>query len=214
MFNHSVFSWFYYVIILVLFYFKSFWVLPLFFLSFLWQQRSHKRIASLSIQVFSKSKSLASREKSVFTAIAAESYRGIVLTCFLLQAYLVSYIPWIGSIVSFLNYSLISSYYSFEFIWMDQGLSLEKRIEELESQTLYYLGFGFPFAFISFIFPHVALNQGCFLLFYPFFIMMGTRAFTLKRNQKSIIRIPWFYLSRKLANVIVQRMSKNAIVDA
>lgn len=142
------------------FYYTCF-VFPLCIACYVYSLRIYKEIASLSFQIFcdQNSKARGSKDKSVFNLIAVESFRGILLTLLFLQAYLTGFIPYIGPIFQFMQYCLLSSFYSFEYVWQDTQWSLEKRIEELESHFIYYLGFGFPFAFITFIIPHNAINQ-------------------------------------------------------
>ena len=112
--------------------------------------------------------------KSIFTVLATEGYRWILLLLVLVQSTLSYRIPYVGPLLSFIQYAWIASYSSFEFSWQHMGYSLEKRIEMLERHWVYHLAFGSPVTLMSFFFPQ-AVNQGVFALFFPFvrdFVML------------------------------------------
>ncbi|KAI8048764.1 etoposide-induced protein 2.4-domain-containing protein [Gilbertella persicaria] len=86
---------------------------------------------------------------------------------------LLKYIPWVGSILSFLLYCMVMTYYCFEYTWIDW--SIEQRMTYIEQHWAYCLGFGLPATTITFFLSTLRAG-GVFALIYPTYIMMASSA--------------------------------------
>lgn len=65
---------------------------------------------------------------------------------------ILSYFPYTQVLlVSLLSW--LYSFYCFEYRWVLEGKTITKEIKKLEHNAVYYLGFGMPFALITYSCP-------------------------------------------------------------
>ena len=79
----------------------------------------------------------------------------IVFIIFIIQATLLSYIPYVGIIIDWYLTSLIYSFYCWEYFWGFQKIEHKIRFKIFESKLLYFLGFGSIFGIIKCYFNYL-----------------------------------------------------------
>jgi len=152
--------------------FNTLWVLPFFLLSKIVNAIWFQDIADLAFQS-SDGKAIVNLSISI---MLADTVFSIVVEClFLLQAKVISMLP-IEAIASMCNLAhqcLLHSLYSFEYKWFSQGLELHKRLESIETNWPYFIGFGLPLAMLTSL-PSSQIVAGCvFSIAFPLFIVAG-----------------------------------------
>lgn len=145
------------------------WVYPIFVVSLFINNRAYRDIGHDAYMIFLGSirKERGSMSQSVFSPIAVRGYYWILLGTLIIQAKALYFIPFIGSFLSFTLFSLITSWYSFEYAWNCLNYSLEKKVQIIEENWIYFLGFGAPLTLATFFSPFL-LNQGIFAFIFPF----------------------------------------------
>ncbi|CEP07224.1 hypothetical protein [Parasitella parasitica] len=123
------------------------------------------------------------------------------------------YIPFVGSMLSFLTYCIVMAYYCFEYKWMGQDWTIEQRMVYAEEHWAYCLGFGLPATTIIFFLSTLRAG-GVFALVYPNYIMMASVAspepLTTHSMANSVgpfvlpFRIPVFFAIRLMNQAIIQ----------
>lgn len=119
-----------------------------------------------------------------------EVYRLLLVTAYMLQMTLVSFLPFgIGNILVLCHLCWMYSLYSFEYKWSLLGWSLEYRLKYFERHWAYFLGFGLPAVCLSLIFPKF-ISLGIFAFTFPIFIILAIIArptmHTKKEGKKSL----------------------------
>jgi len=155
--------------------FSTLWVLPFFLLSKIVNAIWFQDIADLAFRS-SQGRPLVSLSISVM--IADTVFTIVVEIIFLVQGKVFSMVPIkiLGSALNLLHQCLLHSLYSFEYKWFSQGLSLHKRLDYVETNWPYFLGFGLPLAVITSM-PESQIIAGCvFSVVFPLFIVSGNQA--------------------------------------
>lgn len=111
----------------------------------------------------------------LLTTIASSAYRVILIVTSVSVSFALSYIPVVGSSLSFLFTCWVDSYYCFEFAWQAQGLSLAARVRYLEERWAYFLGFGLPTTALCVMGSSLA-NAALFALIFPSYIILAMYA--------------------------------------
>jgi etoposide-induced 2.4 mRNA len=68
--------------------------------------------------------------------------------------------------IAFIMGTYLTSFYAFEYFWMNSGLELEQSIGLLHSHYWYFLGFGIPASAIVVVWPQI-IGSGVFALLFP-----------------------------------------------
>ncbi|KAL1139434.1 hypothetical protein AAG570_006418, partial [Ranatra chinensis] len=128
--------------------FGALWVVPLFFLS--------KVVNSLWFQDIADSAYRYSRGRpqvlSSFGKLVADAlFSVLVQFLFLLQSILVSSVPVspVGYLLSLVHMCMLYSLYAFEYKWYNMGWELHKRLNYIEANWPYFIGFGLPLAVLT-----------------------------------------------------------------
>eukprot|EP00730_Choanoeca_flexa_P015367 TRINITY_DN7044_c0_g1_i3.p2 TRINITY_DN7044_c0_g1~~TRINITY_DN7044_c0_g1_i3.p2 ORF type:complete len:320 (+),score=48.69 TRINITY_DN7044_c0_g1_i3:115-1074(+) len=129
----------------------------------------------------------------------------------LLEASLFTFIPQIGLPLSFLYNCWISSLYCFEYSWINNGWSLQRRVEYFEQHWAYFLGFGLPFTAATF-FLSFMVSAATYSLLFPVMVIIATSAKPVTHDDSSTIaivlprRIRLCWPSRPLTHRILMRI--------
>lgn len=62
-------------------------------------------------------------------------------------------LPVVGPIIAFAYTCWLTSLYSFEYTWINEGWSVQRRLDYFERHWAYFFGFGVPFTLITFWLP-------------------------------------------------------------
>ncbi|KAM0755327.1 hypothetical protein T439DRAFT_320034 [Meredithblackwellia eburnea MCA 4105] len=115
-----------------------------------------------------------SEYRGVTANLAAQSYKFLILLNYLLFTYLLSYVPFFGSPISFIYACVVDSYYCFENQWLKSGWSFGERVKQLEERWGYFIGFGLPITLFSWWSADPVVNLALFSLLFPFYQIMST----------------------------------------
>lgn len=163
--------------VLFLYAYQLLWIYPLYIISFIlntvWYQdiADHAFITHGGAGATAAAKVGFTFQKWVAT-MSDEVYRCLLVTAFMVQVTLVSFIPVIGSTLVFVHLCWLYSLYSFEYKWSLLGWSLEYRLKYFEKHWAYFLGFGLPSVTLSLVFPKF-ISLGIFALAFPLFIILA-----------------------------------------
>jgi len=186
--------------------FATFWVLPFFLLSKFVNAIWFADIADTAY----RNAGPAERPRmmnTVSVAIADTVFTIIIETIFLFQAkafcLILTPFTLLGNLVNFLHLCLLHSLYCFEYKWFNQGLELHKRLDFIETNWPYFLGFGLPLAAITSYFPSVVVSGCVFAMFFPFFIVSGNCAQIVTVDEEIKLRI--FHPTIVISNCILTK---------
>ncbi|KAA1067272.1 hypothetical protein PGT21_009939 [Puccinia graminis f. sp. tritici] len=155
------------------------------------------------------------------TKLRSDYPRILILLNYLLMAKGLLWVPFVGFPLSFTFSSIGNSFYCFEPYWLKDGLKFEERLNLLEQQWDYHLGFGLIMTTLTSIWPHHnILNLSLFTLLFPFLLIIlsvgqkplvhrptSAAAATATEHKKEDgrsghhshpIQLPLFFISRKL----------------
>lgn len=66
--------------------------------------------------------------------------------------------------------------YAFEYKWLNMGIGCKKRLEVIDKNFMYYLGFGFPMALFVLFFHNFWLRFVLYSILFPFLVLMANEA--------------------------------------
>ncbi|XP_055371283.1 etoposide-induced protein 2.4 homolog [Condylostylus longicornis] len=97
---------------------------------------------------------------------------------FLCQSTLVSYLPfqYVGLTLCYVHLAFLYALYSFEYKWVNMGWELHKRLNFIECNWPYFLGFGMPLTILTNITSSFVLSGCIFSMAFPIFILSATDA--------------------------------------
>ncbi|VIO92683.1 conserved hypothetical protein [Brugia malayi] len=92
---------------------------------------------------------------------------------FFLQSLFVSNIPvpLVSSVFTFIHMTLLNSLFSFEYLWMSLGIGLRARINLIERNWPYFLGYGTVLTLFTSLTDNMVLNAFLFGALFPFCII-------------------------------------------
>lgn len=155
--------------------FSTLWVLPFFLLSKVVNAIWFQDIADLA---FRSSQGRPLVNLSISVMIADTVFSIVVEMIFLVQGKVFSLVPIkiLGAALNLVHQCLLHSLYCFEYKWFAQGLELHRRLDYVETNWPYFLGFGLPLAVVTSL-PESQVIAGCvFSVIFPLFIVSGNQA--------------------------------------
>merc|ERR1719348_1508917 len=182
--------------------FSTLWVLPFFLLSKIVNAIWFQDIADLA---FRSSQGRPLVNLSISVMIADTVFSLVVEVIFLVQGKVCSLLPikLLGAILNLVHQCLLHSLYSFEYKWFSQGIELHRRLNLVEINWPYFLGFGLPLAVITSM-PESQIMAGCvFSVLFPLFIVSGNQAMIVSSDGVPPLNI--FNPTITLSNAIFSR---------
>ncbi|XP_021944599.1 etoposide-induced protein 2.4 homolog [Folsomia candida] len=168
--------------------FDGLWVLPLFLLSRIVNALWFQDIGSLAYRY---SLGRPKTTQSLSTLIADNLFSLIIQALFLVQALLLNYtLPhllggWISALIFHTHTSLLYSLYSFEYKWVQMGMPLHQRLNYLESNWPYFIGFGLPLSILTGYYGDWVVSGCIFAVSFPVFIIAGNEGEVRKWGEAS-----------------------------
>lgn len=153
--------------------YKILWIYPLYSISFILNAIWYQDIADFAYMIKS-----GVRPNTSFTfqrwlqSMAEEVYRTLLITCFMVQVFVMSFIPVVGKFLAGLHFCWLYALYSFEYKWTLERWSLLARLQFFEDRWAYFAGFGFPAAVVTFAFPKF-ISAGLFAFSFPMFVLLA-----------------------------------------
>ncbi|VDN29951.1 unnamed protein product [Gongylonema pulchrum] len=98
---------------------------------------------------------------------------GLLDFVFLVQSLVVNYmpVPYISSFLAFIHLALLNALFSFEYLWMSLGIGLNARINRIERNWPYFLGYGTTLTVLTSLTDSMMVNALLFGVFFPFAII-------------------------------------------
>ena len=183
--------------------FRFFWIVPAYAISFVLNCVWYEEIADVAFKYYSpdrKSKRLG------FTRLVAEElYRICMMIFIFLEVSLIGYIPIAGHVLSISMLTWVYAYYCFEYKWILQGLSLSRRLKQIETNWVFYAGFGTPCTLMTYFFPTLVAG-GLFGVLFPIFLLtaMSVSMSPNHGSSKGGGRLPIFAPSKHVVERLVR----------
>lgn len=165
--------------------YQGLWLAPLVALSLFLNLTWCSQIAERTFQIKHGRKAYSASPYSGMVAhIAGSAYRVILIASYLILGFLLEYVPYVGTILSFIYICYVNSYYCFEYLWISRGMTLSQRVKHEEERWAYYFAFGFPSAFLC-LWGSSLANAAVFALIFPYFIIQSMHATPVPANPHS-----------------------------
>ncbi|XP_014247542.1 etoposide-induced protein 2.4 homolog [Cimex lectularius] len=168
--------------------FSTVWVLPLLLLS--------KVVNSLWFQDIADSAYRHSRGRpqllSSFGKLIADALFSVLIQfLFLIQTLLVSYFPVspFGYLFSLVHTCMLYSLYSFEYKMYNMGWELHKRLNFIEANWPYFIGFGLPLALLTSLTNSYIVSGCIFSILFPLFIISANEADPVRNSTTSQLQL-------------------------
>lgn len=156
--------------------YQLFWVLPVvggsLYFNGIWCSTIADKLYTLQ---HGRQSTIPTTYTGFITSIASSAYRVILIVTSLAVSWSLSYIPFVGSTLSFIFVCWVDSYYCFEFVWRAKGLSLAARVRYLEERWAYFLAFGLPTTALCYL-GNSLVNVAIFALIFPSYIILAMYA--------------------------------------
>ncbi len=184
-------------IITILYY--VFWLYPVYIVSFVLTTFWVQDIFDESFKHFYKGKVTPSPALTPAQFVSYLVRRIVMIGLVLVQSTMFGCLPFpLGRVAELIHFSLMYSYYCFEYLTMAQNVGLDQSVEMFEYNWAYFLGFGFSFTAMIIVWPGM-MNAGVFSLLFPFLVLTSVPAeVNLKKKRDG--RLPIFAVSLTITN--------------
>lgn len=190
--------------------FDGLWVLPLFVLS--------KVINCLWFQDIADAAYMKTRGKpqlpSLSRFIADMTFSILLQTLFLIQGSLCRLVPLdvLSQMASLVHMGLLYALYAFEYKWFNMGHEVHLRLNLIESNWVYYFGFGLPLAILTSYSNSLVISGCVFSLLFPILIISANEAEEPQTPFNFSMRIfaPVVYLTNSIYRVFSRRKTASA----
>lgn len=169
---HMIWGWLQSILSII---FGMMWVLPIFLLS---KIVSSLWFADIANEAYKVRKGKPSLIPNVSKLVADFLFNLVVQAIFLVQSMLVNLLPlpYMGTFLCFLHLCLLYSLYSFEYKWFNMGWELHRRLNYIEINWPYFMGFGLPLTVLTNLSNSIIVSSCIFSIFFPLFILSGNEA--------------------------------------
>jgi len=177
------------------------WLYPVYIVSFVLTTFWVQDIFDEAFKHFYKGTTAQSKPLTPAEFVSYLVRRIVMIAIFLIQCMVFTYLPFpFGRIIEIMHYSLLYSYYCFEYITMALNKGLAESIEMFEYNWSYFLGFGLSFTMVIITWPGI-MSSGAFCLLFPFLVLTSVPAQVDLKKRKGT-RLPIFAVSLALTNKI------------
>eukprot|EP00002_Diphylleia_rotans_P028570 TRINITY_DN5775_c0_g1_i3.p1 TRINITY_DN5775_c0_g1~~TRINITY_DN5775_c0_g1_i3.p1 ORF type:complete len:370 (+),score=67.52 TRINITY_DN5775_c0_g1_i3:71-1180(+) len=185
-----------------------FWLVPVYVISFVLNNIWYQDIATIAYQSRYQKIPVVPVNSSL---ISDEIFRMLLLPCYVLQVLALYMIPIFGQLMSFVCFSWLCSFYSFDYKWAIKGAPLVNRIRYFEEHWSYMAGFGTPCALATF-FTDTFISSGTYALIFPILIITANSAKPKKQSSDDIFspRVPIFQLSKIVVDRVITLLNRRA----
>ncbi|CAD5222875.1 unnamed protein product [Bursaphelenchus okinawaensis] len=178
-------------------------VLPIFIiiriLSTLW----FADVANAAFRYRGRTITTRSNVEIMFSKTASDFVHAIVVELvFLLQAMVVMAlsVPVLSQVGGFILMSLLHSLYSFEYVWMSSGVSMNTRLILVERRWPFHLGFGTLLTILTMLSDNFMINSCVFGAVFPFFIVSSFLTSIPENKDSEITPVHFFHISQVITN--------------
>ncbi|XP_014275693.1 etoposide-induced protein 2.4 homolog [Halyomorpha halys] len=192
--------------------FRTLWILPLMILSKLVNSLWFQDIADSAYRYSCGRPQLL---PNIGKLVADVTFSVLIQAFFVIQTCLVNYFPVapFGYIFALIHNCLLYSLYSFEYKMYNMGWELHKRLNFIESNWPYFIGFGLPLAILTSLTPSYILSGCIFSILFPLLIISANEASPVTNSTPG--RLPLFSLVIFLSNTVFHKtlapMEKNRV---
>ncbi|XP_005182704.1 etoposide-induced protein 2.4 homolog [Musca domestica] len=182
---HMIWGWLQSILSII---FGMMWVLPIFLLS---KIVSSLWFADIANEAYKVRKGKPNLIPSISKLVADFLFNLVVQALFLIQSMLVNLlpIPYIGGFLCFIHLCLLYSLYSFEYKWFNMGWELHRRLNYIEINWPYFLGFGVPLTVLTNMSSSIIVSSCIFSIFFPLFILSGNEAKPIVGTTETPLRL-------------------------
>ncbi|KAL3696283.1 hypothetical protein R1sor_010359 [Riccia sorocarpa] len=182
----------------------AFWLYPIYVITFVVNAIWYNDIARHAYRAMDEggvhsqklsqvqSKNDSSGFKSVMIQIGEQIYSICMLSVFFLEIFGVSFVPYVGKLLSFIMLTWLYAYYCFDYKWSFARWSLERRLHFFETNWAFFAGFGSPCVLATF-FLSPLVSAGVMNVLFPLFVLVATAVNpeeVVKRCLSSVVYLP------------------------
>ena len=152
-----------------------FYLYPLYLCSLVINSFDYMDMAAEALSLGRKKSRNKGPSADILTRIYNEVINALFLIFFLLQAFILSYIPYLGPILSLISQSFTYAFYCFTYKWGTDQADLYRILAFFDKHFFYFSGFGFIYAIVTRIFPGL-VGSGVYAALFPVFLLLSIRA--------------------------------------
>ena len=188
------------------FFVNLFWLYPIYGLSLFINMIVYQNIADDVYEILDNKTVVHQMDYiTMIKNIGMFFYRLLLTLMMIIQVMILSYIPYLGKIISFTITSLLYSFYCFEYKWNKQHIYLDKQMSIIENNCYYFLGFGTIISLSIHTLPFIIGNSIASTLF-PLYIVIATMSDYKMLDHKNKVHL--FSTSKFLVKIVLYVMSK------
>lgn len=191
--------------------FNFLWLIPAYIISKFVNSYWFEDIAGIVFKKLTRGSS-SLKPLSPARAISDIIFSIVMQLFFLFQSTLIILIPIpvISTLIGYTCLCLLYSFYSFEYAWLYRNFELRYRVQRIETNWPYFLGFGLPLTVVSnALFNSLIINGCIFSILFPYAIVAATSVRLTERTRLSdgpakIVPLNIFSFCIRLTNWLFQ----------
>lgn len=118
-------------------------------------------------------------------------------------------IPFVANLIQIISQALLFSFYCFEYKTAAAGIDTAIGLALFESQWIYFVGFGFPAAFLLYLTNY--LGSSVFFLIFPLLVVISLdeKGFGLelvKAKRKTEVSLYLFSISMRIKDMVLDKI--------
>ncbi len=152
-----------------------FYLYPLYFCSLVMNSFDYMDMAAGALSLEKKKSRNKGPSADILTRIYNEVINALFLIFFLLQGFVLSFIPYLGPILHLISQSFTYAFYCFTYKWGTDQADLYRILAFFDKHFFYFSGFGFIYAIVTRIFPGL-VGSGVYAALFPVFLLLSIKA--------------------------------------